>query len=65
MGHEYQHLATCAYRAYAAVTDNKNFRGEEMPAFDALPEKIQEAWRAAVEVAFMEGSGITTLTRGN
>jgi hypothetical protein len=44
-----------AYGAYAAVTDNKNFRGEDMPAFDALPEKIQEAWRAAAAYAFQGG----------
>lgn len=41
-------LAVSAYNAYGAVTDHKNFRGEPMPAFEALPEKIQDAWRAAV-----------------
>lgn len=44
-----------AYRAYAAVTDNKNFRGEEMPTFDALPEKIRDAWREATAYAFLAG----------
>ncbi len=45
-------IAKNAYHAYAGVTDNKNFRGEEMPAFDDLPPKIQEAWTAAVLGAF-------------
>jgi hypothetical protein len=36
-----------AYHAYGKVTDFKNFRGEPMPEFDALPEKIKEAWLAA------------------
>lgn len=44
-----------AYQAYAAVTDNKNFRGEEMPAFEALPVQIQKAWEAATAYAFSGG----------
>jgi hypothetical protein len=42
-------LAREAYARYAQVTDNKNFQGNPMPEFDALPEKIQEAWCAAVQ----------------
>lgn len=30
-------IARFAYEAYAETTDNKNFRGEEMPRFDGLP----------------------------
>lgn len=41
-------LAARAYNAYGAVTDHKNFRGEPMPAYSDLPEKIQAAWEAAV-----------------
>ena len=44
-------IARAAYQAYAKTTDNKNFRGEEMPSFDALPEKIREAWKSAVRGA--------------
>lgn len=39
--------ARVAYAAYGKRTDNKNFRGEEMPKFDELPETIREAWRDA------------------
>ena len=37
-------LAKIAYAAYAKSTNNKNFKGEEMPTFDELPIKIQDAW---------------------
>ena len=40
-------IAKAAYAAYGAVTDFKNFRGELMPEWENLPEKIQQAWRAA------------------
>jgi hypothetical protein len=39
--------AVIAYRAYGEVTDFKNFRGDPMPEFEDLPEKIQSAWREA------------------
>jgi hypothetical protein len=41
-------LTQMAYRAYGESTGNKNFRGEEMPAYHELPERIRAAWRAAV-----------------
>lgn len=41
-------IAASAYRAYAASTGNRNFRGESMPAFSDLPEPIRIAWEAAV-----------------
>lgn len=45
-------LAIEAYHRYGAVKDFKNSRGEEMPAFEKLPEKLpeklQDAWRADV-----------------
>lgn len=41
-------IAASAYRAYAASTGNKNFRGEPMPAFADLPQPIRTAWEAAV-----------------
>jgi len=40
-------LAEKAYNAYGQVTNFKNFRGEDMPHFADLPDKIQEAWVAA------------------
>ncbi|BDI33427.1 hypothetical protein CCAX7_54780 [Capsulimonas corticalis] len=47
-GFAWTDMAASAYRAYAASTGNKNFRGEPMPAFDDLPVAIQTAWEAAV-----------------
>ncbi len=43
--------AASAYRAYAASTGNKNFRGDPMPAWDDLPQPIRTAWEAAVRQA--------------
>lgn len=40
-------IAELAYRAYAASTGNKNFRGDPMPAFADLPRPIRTAWEAA------------------
>lgn len=41
-------LAIEAYARYGAVTENKNFQGNPMPAFHELPVTIQRAWEAAV-----------------
>lgn len=41
--------AQIAYLAYGQTTDFKNFQGNPMPAWQELPEKIQEAWGAAVK----------------
>ncbi|MCP9947295.1 hypothetical protein [Actinomadura madurae] len=40
-------LARTAYDAYGETTDHKNFRGDPMPAWEDLGERIQNAWRAA------------------
>ncbi|HEY6117204.1 MAG TPA: hypothetical protein VI172_14730 [Candidatus Dormibacteraeota bacterium] len=40
-------LARIAYKAYGETTNFKNFRGDPMPAFDDLPDTIQDAWVAA------------------
>lgn len=45
-------LAKGAYRAYGQSTGNKNFRGEEMPKWEELPEPIRTAWKAAVKFVF-------------
>lgn len=42
-------IAKMGYEAYSKSTGNKNFRGEEMPKWEALPEAIQTAWIAATE----------------
>jgi hypothetical protein len=47
-------LAKGAYGAYGLSTNNKNFRGEEMPKWDELPEAIRSAWKAAVKFVFEE-----------
>lgn len=47
MNNELTRLAEIAYRAYGETTDFKNFRGEPMPEWDDLPEKIRQAWTAA------------------
>jgi hypothetical protein len=39
--------AHAGYDAYAKSTGGKTFDGRDMPAWDALPERIQEAWVAA------------------
>lgn len=41
-------IAASAYRAYAANTGNKNFRGEPMPSWEDLTPAIRNAWQAAV-----------------
>jgi hypothetical protein len=46
-GHAWRDIAASAYRAYAASTGNKNFQGNEMPAWGDLPRPIQIAWEAA------------------
>ncbi len=47
-GMPWSDIAASAYRAYAASTGNKNFRGDPMPAFADLPRHIQVAWEASV-----------------
>ncbi len=47
----WRNTAKAAYEAYAQNTGNKNFRGDEMPLFDELPEPIIAAWIAAVQCA--------------
>lgn len=37
-----------AYNAYGKTTDFKNFQGNPMPEWSELPDRIQAAWKAAV-----------------
>ena len=50
----WEYIAEQAYNAYAALTGNKNFRGDEMPAFGDLPLPIRTAWDVAVRQAVDE-----------
>jgi hypothetical protein len=40
--------AQLAYERYAAATNGKTFDGRDMPKWEALGERIQNAWRAAI-----------------
>jgi len=40
-------IAKAGYQAYSESRYNQNFRGEEMPKWDDLPQSIKEAWEAA------------------
>jgi hypothetical protein len=42
------------YEGYAASTGGKTFDGRDMPRWDELPPRIQEAWRAAIVAAVDE-----------
>lgn len=49
-----EHLAEArkAYLRYGGVTDYKNFQGNSMPQFEALPYVIQCAWCAAANTSY-------------
>ena len=44
-------LAKLLYEAYGASAEWKNYRGDPMPTWDALPENIQRHWRAVAAEA--------------
>jgi len=48
-------LAKQAYHAYGSVTDFKNYQGLPMPEWEALTDKIREAWVAASLSAYNDG----------
>jgi hypothetical protein len=50
-GMAYRDIAASAYSAYAESTGHKNFAGNPMPRWDALPQRIQTAWEAAIRQA--------------
>jgi hypothetical protein len=37
------------YQIYGSVTDFKNFQGNPMPEWEALPDKIKLAWEAVAD----------------
>lgn len=64
-GMPWRDIAASAYRAYAASTGNKNFRGDPMPAFDELPQPIRTAWEAAVrQVGYCLDNGRAIMESG-
>lgn len=50
------------YEGYAASTGGKTFDGRDMPTWEALPERIKEAWRAAIVAAVDSPPKHETLT---
>lgn len=44
--------AEAAYLGYAASTGGKTFDGRDMPGWQELPQRIRDAWAAAVQAAF-------------
>lgn len=42
-------LAKLGYEAYGRFTDNKNYLGLPMPAWEDLPVSIQRAWKGAAQ----------------
>ena len=51
------------YEGYATSTGGKTFDGRQMPAWEELPDRIQETWRAAIAAALDEPASATeTLT---
>jgi hypothetical protein len=50
------------YEGYAASTGGKTFDGRDMPKWDELPERIREAWRAAIAAAIDTPAKKETLT---
>jgi len=63
IGPEWTHITASAYRAYAAAAGNRNFLGEPMPAFEHLPESIQNSWEAAarhVAAILLGGEAVMT-----
>jgi hypothetical protein len=44
---EAESTAELAYKAYGEEVGGVNFRGEPMPEFHELPEKIKSGWQAA------------------
>lgn len=56
-------LARQSYYAYGSVTGFRNYQGLPMPEWEALTDKIHEAWKAAARYAFNEGVGSITIPK--
>jgi hypothetical protein len=55
-------LAQLGYAAYAQHTGGKNYRGEDMPTWSALPEPQHGAWLAAASAIALHAQGAATNT---
>jgi hypothetical protein len=51
-----QLAASMLYHVYGHTTEFKNFKGDAMPSWEALPEKQRNAW-LAVGDKFLESGG--------
>lgn len=61
---DYEQLATEAYVVYGVTVDNKNYQGLPMPAWEALPEKIRNAWIATAKYLYEAGyNAANTITK--
>lgn len=45
----FYNIAKLGYEAYSLSTNNKNYKGEEMPKFDDLPDAIKKSWIDAAQ----------------
>jgi len=50
-------LAKLGYESYTADSGNKNFKGDECPAWDDLPQPIRDHWLAAVKAVVRRHDG--------
>jgi hypothetical protein len=50
------HLARLAYEAYRTTLEAKSIVGQQLPAFDELPEGHQQAWWQAADSVAREVS---------
>lgn len=47
-------LARIAYDAYCEAVGGKAFNGDDLPPFDDVPQRIKDAWLAAVNAVSEE-----------
>ncbi|GAA0494145.1 hypothetical protein Ade02nite_20640 [Paractinoplanes deccanensis] len=47
MNHNTFQLARIAYDAYCTAVGGKAFNGDDLPAFDDVPQRIKDAWIVA------------------
>ena len=47
-------LSQVAYEAYGQSTGGLNYQGQPMPAWEALPQPIRQAWHAAANAVLVE-----------
>lgn len=55
-------FARAGYEGYARFTGGKTFDGREMPTFDALEQRIKDAWAAAAMAVFVEADSVVPVS---